>query len=200
MLPEVRKFWKMDRVRPQYKYEEHEPGVFLVDGVSRHVRGKTQCKRLRKEGLVPGIIFGGSEAPQLICVRSGLLESLLWGRGLFGFDYMISIDGSEERVRVTPHMCELHPTSDVPLSITLFRVPPPEPEPPVLTFEERYPTAYAYMRAEWKPNFHKRCVRGRGTWRHPVGPMKATIRNKRKNHIDIKIPFKQAQNRLGGTE
>jgi large subunit ribosomal protein L25 len=48
---------------------------------ARDARGSAQVRRLRREGLIPGVIYGGGNDPAAICVSERALRRALTGSG-----------------------------------------------------------------------------------------------------------------------
>jgi large subunit ribosomal protein L25 len=48
---------------------------------ARDARGSADVRRLRKQGLVPGVIYGGGKDPAAICVQERVLRKALTGTG-----------------------------------------------------------------------------------------------------------------------
>jgi large subunit ribosomal protein L25 len=47
----------------------------------RDARGSAEVRRLRKDGFVPGVIYGGGNDPAAICVQERVLRKALTGKG-----------------------------------------------------------------------------------------------------------------------
>jgi large subunit ribosomal protein L25 len=48
---------------------------------ARDARGSAEVRRLRKDGFVPGVIYGGGNDPAAICVQERVLRKALTGKG-----------------------------------------------------------------------------------------------------------------------
>jgi large subunit ribosomal protein L25 len=48
---------------------------------ARDARGSAEVRRLRKDGFVPGVIYGGGNDPAAICVQERVLRRALTGKG-----------------------------------------------------------------------------------------------------------------------
>jgi large subunit ribosomal protein L25 len=48
---------------------------------AREARGSAEVRRLRKDGFVPGVIYGGGNDPAAICVQERVLRKALTGKG-----------------------------------------------------------------------------------------------------------------------
>jgi large subunit ribosomal protein L25 len=70
----------------------------VLEAVAREGQGKGAARRARREGLVPGVIYGGGEAPQSINVRHNeLLKRLKAGKFLSTL-LNVKVDGTDNRV------------------------------------------------------------------------------------------------------
>lgn len=70
----------------------------VLDAVARPGTGKGAARSARREGLVPGIVYGGGEAPVAINVKSNeLLKELKAGKFLARL-ITLKVDGQDTRV------------------------------------------------------------------------------------------------------
>lgn len=70
----------------------------VLDAVARAGVGKGAARSARREGMVPGVIYGGGEAPQPISIRyNELLKHLKAGRFLSTL-LNLKVDGKDNRV------------------------------------------------------------------------------------------------------
>lgn len=70
----------------------------VLEAVARAGAGKGAARSARREGLVPGVIYGGGEAPQTINVKfNELLKMLKAGRFLSTL-LNVKVDGKDNRV------------------------------------------------------------------------------------------------------
>jgi large subunit ribosomal protein L25 len=65
---------------------------------ARDARGSADVRRLRKQGLVPGVIYGGGSDPAAICVPERVLRKALTGKGGLHaiLDVVVEGDGKVE--------------------------------------------------------------------------------------------------------
>ena len=59
----------------------------------RDARGSAEVRRLRKEGLIPGVIYGGGKEPAAICVPERTLRKALTGAGGLHAILDVVVDG-----------------------------------------------------------------------------------------------------------
>jgi large subunit ribosomal protein L25 len=70
----------------------------VLEAAAREGTGKGAARRARSAGLVPGVIYGGKEAPQSITVKSNeLLKQLKAGKFLSTL-LNVKVDGMDNRV------------------------------------------------------------------------------------------------------
>jgi large subunit ribosomal protein L25 len=83
--------------------------------------GKGHAYRTRMKGLVPAIIYGGSDAPEPIAVDRQRLERHT-GTGTFLTTlFMLDLEG--RKTRVIPRNVQLDPVSDRPMHVDFMRLP-----------------------------------------------------------------------------
>jgi large subunit ribosomal protein L25 len=82
--------------------------------------GKGAARATRREGRVPGVIYGNKEAPTLISVEPRTLQRHLHRPGFFATLLDIELDGA--RHRVLPRDVQFDPVSDKPVHVDFMRV------------------------------------------------------------------------------
>ena len=70
---------------------------FVVNAVARDDQGKGASRRLRREGLVPGVVYGGSE-PKAVSLENRELVKQLTDESFYSSILNLKIDGAETRV------------------------------------------------------------------------------------------------------
>ncbi len=93
--------------------------IFTVNAVARNDQGKGASRRLRREGLVPGIIYGSSE-PKAISVIAKDLTRMLLEDGFYSSILSLNLDGQEEKVIIKD--LQRHPSKPVVLHADFQRV------------------------------------------------------------------------------
>lgn len=95
--------------------------VDLVLSVERRERtGTGGARASRREGLVPGVLYGGPRGPVPIELKQAeLMKALRSGKFI---SHLIEIDHRGERQPVIPRAIQYHPVTDLPLHVDLFRV------------------------------------------------------------------------------
>jgi large subunit ribosomal protein L25 len=73
-------------------------GITILEATAREGTGKGAARTARREGFVPGVIYGGGEAPQPISIRFNvLLKSLKAGKFMSTL-HDVQVDGKSNRV------------------------------------------------------------------------------------------------------
>jgi len=63
--------------------------------LERESRGSAESRRLRKQGLIPGVIYGGGKEPRPISVEERVLRQALTGAGGLHAILDVTLDGQE---------------------------------------------------------------------------------------------------------
>jgi len=93
---------------------------FEFTAVSRDVQGKGASRRLRHEGMVPGIIYGGDVEPQMIATKHNELIQHLDHESFYSHILTVTVDGAEQRVVLKD--LQRHPAKPFVTHIDLLRV------------------------------------------------------------------------------
>lgn len=95
---------------------------FVVNAVARNDEGKGASRRLRREGLVPGIVFGGDKRkkPTSISIANNELVKMIEDDAFFSSLLTLSLDGKEEQVIIKD--LQRHPAKPVVLHADFQRV------------------------------------------------------------------------------
>ncbi|HLS58154.1 MAG TPA: 50S ribosomal protein L25/general stress protein Ctc [Paracoccaceae bacterium] len=92
----------------------------VLEAVARPGTGKGAARKARREGYVPGVVYGGGEAPQSINIRSNeLLKELKAGRFLARL-VTLRIDGKDSRVICRAVQRDV--VKDLPIHVDFFRL------------------------------------------------------------------------------
>lgn len=87
---------------------------------SRDRTGTGGARAARREGLVPGVIYGGDKPAANIAARSNEFRKALYTSKLVGHVITVSIDGKEEKA--VAKSVQFHPVNDQPVHFDLYRV------------------------------------------------------------------------------
>ena len=94
--------------------------VIEMKAERREKGGKGAARRLRKAGRVPGVIYGGGKAPEMIHVSFvDLLKQV--NTGTFE-STLVELDVEGEKVRTLPRDVQLDPVRDFPIHVDFLRV------------------------------------------------------------------------------
>ena len=96
--------------------------LYTVNGIARteDQQGKGASRRLRKQDLVPAIIYGGNEEPTAIAIKNNELWKLLENEAFFSNILTIAVDG-EEHMAVIKDL-QRHPSKGYPMHADFQRI------------------------------------------------------------------------------
>jgi large subunit ribosomal protein L25 len=86
----------------------------------RERTGKGGARAARREGMVPGILYGGKLAPVAITLRRNEVDKAI-GTGQF-LSSTVTINHKGDKQLVIPQAVQMHPVRDTPQHIDLYRV------------------------------------------------------------------------------
>ncbi len=91
-----------------------------LDVVVRETTGTGSSREARRNGAVPGVIYGGGKDPVAIALRKNeVLKAINSGQFLSN---MIEISHKGEKQKVITKDVQFHPVSDMPVHVDLYRV------------------------------------------------------------------------------
>ncbi len=93
---------------------------FEIEAVSRSDQGKGASRRLRREGMVPGIIYGGGKDPQMIATQHNVLLQHLDQEAFYSHILTVKVDGASQKVVLKD--LQRHPAKPFVLHLDLLRV------------------------------------------------------------------------------
>lgn len=93
---------------------------FVVKATSRTEQGTSASRRLRSEGKVPTILYGGGEAPQMLAVDHNELLHHLEHEAFYSHILQVSVDGKEQRAVLKD--VQRHPSKPRILHMDLMRI------------------------------------------------------------------------------
>ncbi|HLG89278.1 MAG TPA: 50S ribosomal protein L25/general stress protein Ctc [Alphaproteobacteria bacterium] len=94
--------------------------VITLAAELRDRAGKGVARATRRQGRVPGVIYGGQEPPALISMDRAELGRHVHGATFFTHVFELKVDGKAHRV--LPRDVQLHPVSDLPIHVDFLRV------------------------------------------------------------------------------
>jgi large subunit ribosomal protein L25 len=86
----------------------------------REQQGTGAARAARREGKVPGVLYGGAQAPVAIAVRSNEFRKALYTGKLLG--HLVTLKYGDESQPVIAKDIQFHPVTDEPVHFDLFRV------------------------------------------------------------------------------
>lgn len=95
---------------------------FELNAVDRSAeqQGKGASRRLRKQNLVPAIIYGGGEAPTAISIKINELVKSLEFEAFFSHILTITVDGEEHQAVIKD--LQRHPAKGFPMHVDFQRI------------------------------------------------------------------------------
>ncbi len=87
---------------------------------NREGTGKAANRVIRKEGRVPGIVYGDSQPPQNVTLEYKQIFKQVQTGHFLSTVYMLDVDG--RKVRVIPKDVQLHPVRDFPVHVDFMRI------------------------------------------------------------------------------
>jgi len=93
---------------------------FEIEAVSRSDQGKGASRRLRREGMVPGIIYGGGREPQMFATKHNVLLRHLDQEAFYSHILTIKVDGENQNVVLKD--LQRHPAKPFVTHLDLLRV------------------------------------------------------------------------------
>jgi large subunit ribosomal protein L25 len=86
----------------------------------RERTGTGGARAVRRQGLVPGVLYGGELGPVPIAVRANEFRKALYTGKLLG--HLVTLKHGEETQPVIAKAVDMHPVSDEPWHFDLYRV------------------------------------------------------------------------------
>ena len=84
--------------------------------------GKGAARSVRREGRIPGVVYGGGEAPTPISLDKKQLTQLIFAGHFLTTIFELDIDGKKERA--IPRDYQLDVVKDFPLHVDFLRLKP----------------------------------------------------------------------------
>lgn len=98
---------------------------FEINAVARSDAGKGASRRLRREGMVPGIIYGGDAEPEMIATKHNELLQHLEHESFYSHILTVSVDGKKQKVVLRD--LQRHPAKPFVIHMDLQRVSAKDP-------------------------------------------------------------------------
>jgi large subunit ribosomal protein L25 len=87
---------------------------------TRQRTGKGGAREVRREGRVPGIVYGETQEPQNIALESKVISKQIQTGHFRSTIFMLDVDGT--KVRVIPRDVQLDPVRDFPIHVDFMRL------------------------------------------------------------------------------
>lgn len=94
--------------------------VITIPVQSRDRAGKGAARAVRREGLVPGVIYGDKQAPVLFKMDPRPLMAQLKRAGFYTHQYELEVDGKKHRVMAQD--VQFHVVTDQPIHVDFLRI------------------------------------------------------------------------------
>ena len=91
-----------------------------LNAKKRETKTSGEINKLRVDGFVPGILYGGSEENKKISLSKNSIKNLIDLENFFSAILNLEIDGKEEKV--LPRDISFDPLSDEPVHIDFLRI------------------------------------------------------------------------------
>ena len=91
-----------------------------LNAQKRETKTSGEINKLRVDGFVPGILYGGSEQNKKISLNKNSIKNLIDSESFFSAILNLKIDGKEEKV--LPRDISFDPLSDEPVHIDFLRI------------------------------------------------------------------------------
>src|SRR4051812_20781998 len=86
----------------------------------REQTGTGGARTVRRSGMVPGILYGGDQAPVSIAVKANEFRKALHTGKLLG--HLVTLKYGKETQPVIAKAIDMHPVNDEPVHFDLYRV------------------------------------------------------------------------------
>lgn len=97
-------------------------GIRTLAATVREGTGKGAARRVRREGRIPGVIYGGGDPPEPVALDYRELNKLIYAGHFLTTIFEIDLDGAKQRV--IPRDYQLDPVRDRPLHVDFLRLKP----------------------------------------------------------------------------
>lgn len=94
--------------------------ITTIAAQRRERAGKGAARATRREGSVPGVVYGDGKEPAIIALDPRVVEREMNRAGFFARIYELDVGGEKERVLARD--VQLHPVTDRPVHVDFLRV------------------------------------------------------------------------------
>ena len=92
----------------------------VLDVTVRDDTGTGAAREARRNGLVPGVVYGGDEAPRAVAVKMNEVLKALNSGDFLGSMIELSHEGKKQKVFTKD--VQFHPVTDFPIHVDFYRV------------------------------------------------------------------------------
>ncbi len=96
--------------------------TYELTAAVREKVGKGAARSVRRQGMIPAVIYGGNQPPLAISLPGREVFLKIHGGGFYTTLATIAVDG--EKIQTIPRDYQLDPVSDKPLHVDFLRVTP----------------------------------------------------------------------------
>ena len=96
--------------------------VTQITVAPRDRSGKGAARATRRQGLVPGVVYGDKQPPSLIALDPRLIHSEMRRKGFHTRIFEIQVDGATTQERAIVRDVQFHPVTDAALHIDFQRI------------------------------------------------------------------------------
>lgn len=90
--------------------------------VRRDRAGKGAARATRRQGLVPGVVYGNKQSPDLVAIDPRPLMAAMHKAGFATRVFDLAIEGETATQSVMVHDVQFHPVTDAPIAVDFMRV------------------------------------------------------------------------------
>ena len=98
--------------------------LVTIEAASRERAGKGAARATRRQGMVPGVIYGAKQTPTLIALDPKMVVREIHQSGWRSRLYEVKVDGESTRALIRD--VQLHPVTDQPEHVDFQRLAPGE--------------------------------------------------------------------------
>lgn len=91
-----------------------------IKATAREATGKVAMRALRAKKMVPGVVYGGTQAPANVALEYRIVWQHYQSGHFLSTVYMLDVDGKKERV--IPRDVQVDPVRDFPIHVDFMRV------------------------------------------------------------------------------
>ncbi len=97
-----------------------KPNVITLNVTEREGTGKGTARAARRQGLIPGVVYGDKKAPVLFNIEENTIMLLTKKKGFWTTQF--EINTGKEKIKTICQDVQLHPVSDRPLHVDFLRI------------------------------------------------------------------------------